>query len=92
MPTDKRTRSKKPVAGQLGVVTKNIALIREQPDPRAELATQAVIGRPVVIEGGQKDWLFVQGWDTCRGWITSLLRIFSNSISRSMRIKLWSQR
>ncbi len=67
--TDETTRKK--ISGRLGVIIKNVAMIRERPESRAELATQAIIGQPVVVEGGQKDWLFVQAWDTCRGWIAA---------------------
>lgn len=62
-------KGRKPVAGQLGVITKNIAALRAQPDSDSEQVTQALIGQSVVAEGGQGEWLFVQTWDTYRGWV-----------------------
>ena len=46
------------MAGQLAVVIKNVASVSERPRPAPNLATQAIIGQRVVVEGGQKDWLF----------------------------------
>lgn len=65
-----RTGSKR-VAGELGVVTKGVVPVRAEPDSswKIEQVTQALIGQPVIAEGGQGDWRFVQCWDTYRGWI-----------------------
>lgn len=62
-------RGNKPASGQLGVVTKNVVPLRTEPDGSTEQVTQALLGQPVVAEGGQGQWLFVQTWDTYRGWI-----------------------
>ena len=62
-------KDKKSPAGQLGVITANIASMRAEPQSGSEQVTQGIIGDPVVVEGGQKDWLFVQTWDTYRGWV-----------------------
>jgi len=59
----------KPVHGRLGVVTKNVVSLHKEADGDTERVTQALIGQPVVAEGGQGEWLFVQTWDTYRGWI-----------------------
>jgi len=67
MPTARKFR--KPAAGQLGVVTSNVISLRASADADAECVTQALIGQPVIAEGGQKDWYYVQTWDTYRGWI-----------------------
>ena len=76
-------KGKKSPAGQLGVIIANIASLRAEPQSGSEQVTQAIIGEPVVVEGGQKDWLFVQTWDTYRGWVqASAIRILDNQ-SRS---------
>jgi len=59
----------KQIHGRLGVVTKNVVSLHREADGDTERVTQALIGQPVVVEGGQGDWLFVQTWDTYRGWI-----------------------
>lgn len=66
MPTDKKT---KPASGQLGVVLSNVINLRAKPDNDTELVTQGLMGQPVIAEGGQKDWYYVQTWDTYRGWV-----------------------
>ncbi|OFX13929.1 MAG: hypothetical protein A2Z18_08580 [Armatimonadetes bacterium RBG_16_58_9] len=65
----RRESVKKPVAGELAVVTGNVVSLRARPDAGSEQVSQALIGQSVVAEGGQGDWLFVQTWDTYRGWI-----------------------
>lgn len=67
MPTAKKT--KKSTAGQLGVVVNNVISLRASADSDTECVTQGLIGQPVIAEGGQKDWYYVQTWDTYRGWI-----------------------
>jgi SH3-like domain-containing protein len=62
-------KENKPVAGQLGVVIKNVIPLRGEPKDDSEQVSQALLGQPVIIEGGSGDWLFVQTWDTYRGWI-----------------------
>lgn len=75
MPTDK----KKPVAGQPGVVLANVVPLRAKPDGDAEQVTQALMGQPIIAEGGQGDWYFVQTWDTYRGWIhSSTIRLYDS--------------
>lgn len=69
MPTAKK--EKKPAAGQLGVVTANVISLRASADSDTELVTQGLIGQPLIMEGGQADWYYVQTWDTYRGWIPS---------------------
>ncbi|MGC8863387.1 MAG: NlpC/P60 family protein [Armatimonadota bacterium] len=64
MPTAARA-----VHGRLGVVTKNVVSLHKDADPDTERVTQALIGQPVIVEGGKGEWLFVQTWDTYRGWI-----------------------
>jgi len=66
MPTGKKS---KPAAGQPGVVINNVISLRATADADSERVTQALIGEPLVAEGGQKDWYYVQTWDTYRGWI-----------------------
>ena len=67
----------KPAAGQLGVVIKNVVSLRAIADGDSECVTQALIGQPMVAEGGQKDWFYVQTWDTYRGWIPGYaIRLF----------------
>lgn len=74
MPTDK-----KPIAGQLGVVTKNVVPLRAKADSDSDQVSQALIGQTVVAEAGQGEWLFVQTWDSCRGWIREdSVRIFED--------------
>lgn len=68
MPTP---RKPKKAAGQLGVVTANVISLRASADADTELVTQGLIGQPVIMEGGAKDWYYVQTWDTYRGWIPS---------------------
>ena len=58
-------------AGRLGVVIKNVVPLRRDPDDDTEQVSQALLGQPMSVEGGQGDWLFVQTWDTYRGWIPS---------------------
>lgn len=64
-----RPRMQKDIAGQLGVVVRNVVPLRANPDGDSEQVTQALIGQPVVAEAGQGDWLYVRTWDTYRGWI-----------------------
>ena len=66
-----RVATRKPVAGQLGVVIRNVVPLRARPDPSAEQVSQALIGQSAVAEGGQGEWLFVQTWDSYRSWITA---------------------
>ena len=81
MPTARK--SPKPAAGQLGVVINNVISLRATADGDSERVTQALIGEPLVAEGGQKDWYYVQTWDTYRGWIPSYaIKLFDDS-SRS---------
>lgn len=61
----------KPAAGELGVVIRNVVPVRAEPDSDSEQVTQALLGQPVTAEAGQSDWLYVQTWDTYRGWIPS---------------------
>ena len=49
----------------------NVAPLRAEPTSESEQISQALIGQPVTVEGGQKDRLFVQTWDAYRGWIDS---------------------
>lgn len=77
MPTAKKT-----IAGQLGVVTRNVVPVRAKTDTNSEQVTQALIGQPVIAEGGQGDWLFVQTWDTYRGWILESAVRFLEDASR----------
>lgn len=80
MPSDKKA---KPIAGQLGVVTWNVVSLRKETDTGSECVTQALIGQPVIAEGGQKDWYYVQTWDTYRGWIPNYaLRLFEKETRR----------
>jgi gamma-D-glutamyl-L-lysine dipeptidyl-peptidase len=64
-------KESRPSSGELGVVTRNVVGLHRDPDSDTEQVTQALIGQPVKIEGGQSDWLYVQTWDTYRGWIPS---------------------
>ena len=59
----------KPVHGRPGVVIKNVVSLRKEPHGDTERVTQALIGQHVIAEAGQGEWLFVQTWDTYRGWI-----------------------
>lgn len=52
-------------------MTRNVVPLRKEPDRASEQVSQALIGQPLVAEGGSKDWLFVQTWDTYRGWMHS---------------------
>lgn len=65
-----RSESKAGV-GEVGVVTRNVVPVRAEPDSDSEQVTQALLGQPVTAEAGQSDWLYVQTWDTYRGWIPS---------------------
>lgn len=67
MPTGKKRI--KQVSGQLGVVTSNVISLRATADKNSECVTQALLGQPIIAEGGQNDWYYVQTWDTYRGWI-----------------------
>ncbi len=67
MPTGKKTE--KPASGQLGVVLSNVISLFATADTDSERVTQALMGQPVIAEGGQKDWYYVQTWDTYRGWV-----------------------
>lgn len=69
MPTARKFS--KSTAGQLGVVTNNVTSLRVTADGDSERVTQALIGEPIIAEGGQNDWYYVQTWDTYRGWIPS---------------------
>lgn len=81
MLTDRK--SGKPAAGQLGVVVSNVINLRAIADNDSELVTQGLMGQPVVAEGGQKDWFYVQTWDTYRGWIPGYaIRLFEDQTSR----------
>lgn len=51
------------------MVVNNVVSLRATADADSERVTQALIGEPLIIEGGQKDWYYVQTWDTYRGWI-----------------------
>jgi len=62
-------KESKPSSGELGVVTRNVVGLHRDPDSDTEQVTQALIGQPVRIEAGQPGWLYVQTWDTYRGWI-----------------------
>jgi len=62
-------RASKRESGTLGVVIKNVVSLRKKPDITTERVTQAIIGQPVQVEGGQGEWLFVKTWDAYRGWI-----------------------
>jgi len=78
MPTES-----KPIAGELGVIVKNVVALRAEPDGGTEQVTQALMGQSVVAEGGQGDWLFCQTWDTYRGWIpTHSVRILDAGAPR----------
>ncbi len=66
MKTENRT-----AVGELGVVIRNVTPVRAEPDSDSEQVTQALLGQPVTVEAGQSDWLYVQTWDTYRGWIPS---------------------
>lgn len=66
-PVPKRSR----VRGRLAVVIRNVVPLRKEPDHASEQVSQGLIGQPLVAEGGSKDWLFVQTWDTYRAWIHS---------------------
>ena len=59
----------RPVHGRMGVVTKNVVSLHKEADGDTERVTQALISEAVIAEGGQGEWLFVQTWDTYRGWI-----------------------
>lgn len=59
----------KPVPGQMGVITHNVVSMRAKPDAKAEQTTQALIGQTVSVQGGQRDWVFVQTWDWYRAWV-----------------------
>lgn len=73
-------RQRRSVSGRLGVVTRNVAPLRAGTDSSSEQVTQALIGQPAAVEGGQRDWLFVQTWDTYRGWIhESAVRLLDDS-------------
>lgn len=76
MPRGKRT----PPAGQPGVVVPNVVNLRAHSDDGSERVTQALIGQPVTMEGGQGDWYFVRTWDAYRGWIpASSLRMLDGA-------------
>lgn len=62
-------RGKKHLTGQLGVATGNVVPLRSKPDSDSEQVSQALIGQSIVVEAGQRGWLFVQTWDNYRGWI-----------------------
>ncbi len=66
MRTGRRAR---PLSGQLAVATRNLTSLRAAPKAGAEQVTQSLIGQPLTVQGGQKDWLFVQTWDTYRAWV-----------------------
>jgi len=77
MPTAKKTKQP---AGQLGVVVSNVISLRATADSDSECVTQALMGQPVIAEGGQKDLYYVQTWDTYRGWIPGYaLRLLDES-------------
>lgn len=62
-------RESNPASGELGVVTRNVVPVRAEASSDTEQVTQALMGQQVKIEAGQADWLYVQTWDTYRGWI-----------------------
>ncbi|MCL5105567.1 MAG: C40 family peptidase [Armatimonadetes bacterium] len=62
---------RKRVRGKLGVIVRNVVPMRAKPDGDSEQVTQGLIGQPIVTEGGQGDWLFVQCWDNYRAWVQS---------------------
>lgn len=64
-------KGSKPASGELAVVTRNVVSLHADPTADSEQVTQALLGQPVIIEGGQSSWLYVQTWDTYRGWIQS---------------------
>ncbi|MGI6295764.1 MAG: NlpC/P60 family protein [Armatimonadota bacterium] len=79
MPKASSQKTTKPAAGQPGVITSNVISLRASADSDTECVTQALIGQPVIAEGGQKDWYYVQTWDTYRGWIPSrAIRLFED--------------
>lgn len=80
MPTARKSKS---AAGQLGVVTRNVISLRANADDHAECVTQALIGQPIIAEGGQKDWFYVQTWDTYRGWIPGFAIKFLDDQTRA---------
>lgn len=71
MPKTNSQKTARPAVGQLGVVVSNVISLRASADSDSECVTQALIGQPVIAEGGQKDWYYVQTCDTYRGWIPS---------------------
>ena len=74
--------TKQSAAGQLGVVISNVISLRASSDSNTECVTQALIGQPIIAEGGQKDWYYVQTWDTYRGWIPSRsVRLFDDQLT-----------
>lgn len=74
--------TRKTTAGQLGVVVSNVVSLRASADSDTECVTQALIGQPIIAEGGQKDWYYVQTWDTYRGWVPSQnVRLFDDQSS-----------
>lgn len=64
-----QNNSPKPAPGRLGVIIRNVVALRAKPEDKSEQITQALIGQPVYAEGGQGDWIFVQTWDSYRGWV-----------------------
>lgn len=76
----------KPPAGRLAVVTRNVASLRAEPKHDSEQITQALIGQNLAAEAGSRDWLFVQTWDTYRGWInTRDIRFLDESVPYASR-------
>lgn len=50
------------------LITLSMANLRKEPDHRAELVTQAVMGTPVAILREKNGWLFIQTPDRYAGW------------------------
>jgi hypothetical protein len=51
------------------VVTRPVASVRSRPDPRSELLTQEVYGRPIAVEAVRGDWAKCLCRDGTRGWL-----------------------
>lgn len=50
------------------LITLSVANLRKEPDHRAELVTQAIMGTPVAILREKNGWLFIQTPDRYTGW------------------------
>lgn len=51
------------------MIVRNVVPMRAKADAKAEQTTQGLIGQTVSVQGGQRDWLFVQTWDWYRAWV-----------------------